>query len=426
MRILFCSTVLCAAALAPGEVFAQTPAEPPAPAAPAPAPAPPAPSPAPRAAAKKPAEPELPPAPARLWVIAPSPKEPWTLRIDNVGDTPIRVPADVRVLSFEIDAHEKNQKPVRCAAPAGLRPDTFPDKRAVLLAPGESYIEPFDVHLFCFGKNAAALAGGNVVRTHFGWEPPRHVGKAGLEPPFAAQGTGYPATSAPERELHAPTMVLAYGPAPAPPTEAEDAKQDAAVVAPPNAGDAKPVATTAAKSEVPAKPPITDEMAPRLEATSEPYSDAAAPRDIHVGITVRNVGHRPMMVAMQPRNFAFRVSGPDGAMVCDHFPATHAVPRDFFRTLKPGDAASFTVMLNEQCPRLDFDRPGLYEITPTLHAVETGSGLGLTAWTGVVRAKEPTLLRLATSVLQFYKTKPVVVPTPRPDGSPAGVLIPAR
>ena len=359
-------------------------------------------TPAPKTAAKKKAsEPALPPAPARLWMIGPSSKEPWTLRIDNIGLLPMRVPADVRLLTFEIDTHEKGKKPVRCAAPPGLRPETFPDKRGLLLAPGESYIERFDVHLFCFGKHADALAGGDVVSPHFGWDPPKN-GKAKIEPPFAAQGTAFPPTNDPLKELLAPTMILAYGPPPA-----------AAADPPPEVVEAKSSAPAEA-SEPADPPPIVDENAPRLEVTSDPYSDAAAPRDIRIGVTVKNVGHRPLLVAIQPRNFAFKVSGPDGRSVCDHFPTTHAVPRDFFRKLKPNDSASFSVMLNEQCPRLDFGRAGLYTVLPILHAVETGSELGLSAWTGVARGKAPTLLRLATSRLPFYKSPPQAVPTPKP------------
>ena len=53
-------------------------------------------------------EPEpLPPAEARVWVIAPSLGAPWTLRIDNTGAKPVRIPADVRLLQMEVDLPEK-------------------------------------------------------------------------------------------------------------------------------------------------------------------------------------------------------------------------------------------------------------------------------------------------------------------------------
>src|SRR5262249_38722793 len=134
------------------------------------------------AAPKKGPLPKLPPpppppdAPARLWLIAPGPREPWTMRIDNEEDRAIRIPADIRLLSFDIevpmiDPKNPKKKPLtyKCSAPDALRPSGFPDRRGLLLAPGQSYIESFDPRLFCFGKNAAALVGTAIVRTRFGW-----------------------------------------------------------------------------------------------------------------------------------------------------------------------------------------------------------------------------------------------------------------
>src|SRR5215471_10549943 len=45
-------------------------------------------------AAKSDASP--PPAQVRLLLVAPSPSVEWTYRIDNAGDKPVRIPADVR------------------------------------------------------------------------------------------------------------------------------------------------------------------------------------------------------------------------------------------------------------------------------------------------------------------------------------------
>jgi hypothetical protein len=112
------------------------------------------------AAPAKPSSPALPAAPARLWLIAPTATGPWTMRIDNTGEEPIRIAADIRLLSFEIDTHTKGKRPQTCAVPSALRPRAFPEKRALLLAPGKSYIEHFDPHLFCFGKLADALRVG--------------------------------------------------------------------------------------------------------------------------------------------------------------------------------------------------------------------------------------------------------------------------
>ncbi|KYF91149.1 hypothetical protein BE20_15575 [Sorangium cellulosum] len=169
---------------------------------------------APRAGAKKKATepPPPPPAPARVWLVAPSPKGPWTLRIDNGGERPMRIPADVRLLRFEIDTlNKRTKKTTRCAAPVGLKPSGFPERRALLLAPGQSYVEHFDPRLLCFGKDEAALAGGAVVRAWYGWGPPPKWSRKAPSPPFAAESTDDPPAFAPAPGLAAPTVVLSYG-----------------------------------------------------------------------------------------------------------------------------------------------------------------------------------------------------------------------
>ncbi|WP_437591957.1 hypothetical protein [Sorangium sp. So ce1000] len=166
---------------------------------------------------KAPEAPPLPPAPARLWLIAPSPHEPWTLRIDNEGERPMRIPADVRLLRLEIDTlNKRTKKTVRCAAPAGFKPSGFPERRALLLAPGQSYVEQFDPRLLCFGKDEAALAGGAVVKTWYGWGPPPKWSRRPPAAPFAAESTDDPPAFAPATGLAAPTVVLSYGLPPKP------------------------------------------------------------------------------------------------------------------------------------------------------------------------------------------------------------------
>src|SRR6185312_12951402 len=104
-------------------------------------------------------------------------------------------------------------KPVVCKLPSPLRPDAFPDSSALLLRPGESYVESFDPRLFCFGKEASArLAGGSVVHARFGWEaakqPAWSAKKKPDSGPFVVESTVFPPDTMPLRELTAPTMVL--------------------------------------------------------------------------------------------------------------------------------------------------------------------------------------------------------------------------
>ncbi|WP_438035547.1 hypothetical protein [Sorangium sp. So ce204] len=418
---------------------------------------------APKASAKKkaPESPPLPPPPARLWLIAPSPHGPWTLRIDNEGERPMRIPADVRLLRLEVDTLNKRaKKTVRCAAPAGLKPSGFPERRALLLAPGQSYMEHFDPRLLCFGKDEAALAGGSVVRTWYGWGPPPKWSKKPPAAPFAAESTDHPPAFAPAPGLAAPTVVLSYalppdaaaddagGSEPASPA-GETAQPPGDKAAQPTddkaaqptddkaaqATDDKAAPTSAdrpagesAEKRVPADKdhgagargkPIVDANAPRLELTSEPWSDAASPRSIVVRVSAKNAGRRAMTVAIRSRMLEFHVAGPNGETICTAAPPTRAIPRDLFRTLKPGASADVSVLLREVCPADTFKREGLYEVTATLHANEPGTGLGLDAYTAVVHAKNTTLLRVKSAPEPFYAAAPRAVPTPKPEASQA-------
>lgn len=397
------------------------------------------------AQAKAPPPPPLEPAAARLWIVAPAPNGQWMLRLDNEGQRPIRIPADVRLLAFEVErADPKNPKRkqiVKCKAPGGLRPGDFPEARALLLAPGESYIEDFDPRLICFGKDAGALAGGSLVRTRFGWDPPPKWSKKPPQPPFAVQGTDHPATAAPLRELAAPSMVLSYADAEAkakPEVKAEEepeAKPDAKPEAKPEAKpDAKPEAKPDAKpdakpeaeaSAAPApaqgdpkkpeegRPEIVDANAPRLELTTSAHADASAPRRISITVTATNAGQRPMIAALRSRMISFKVEGPDKTVICESTPMTNAIPRDRFQTIKAGASTSFTLLVAEMCPQETFARAGLYRVWPTLHALETGKDVGVSAYTGVVATKTPTLVRVQTSSKPYHKEPPKAVPTPK-------------
>lgn len=460
-----------------------SPSASPAPVTPQPAPATPAPA-AWKAPSKTPKLPPPPPPPdaaARLIIVAPGPREAWTMRIDNEGTQAIRIPADIRLLSFEIDVPSKDpknpkKKPTtyKCAAPDTLRPGGFPESRALLLAPGQSYVEPFDPRLFCFGKNAAALVGSAVVRTRFGWSPPPKWSIAAKKTPtgpFAAEGTLSPATVTPLKQLQAPTLVLSFGspqpasqpaaPSSTPPAQTspgatttppgaqgqlpqpESAQPASASASPsttpsaplaaspgstPASASATPSATPSAPPAAPATegaktdsppppkpapaPPPVDQNAPRLAVDMAPYSDASAPRTAQVTVSVKNAGGRSMTAALRPRMIALDVIGPDRRMSCAASPPTNAVPREGYREYKPGGSTSFTLLIEEACSDRVFTRPGLYQISATVHANEAGASVNIEAFTGKASALEPTLLRLQSSREPFYRDPPKAVPTP--------------
>lgn len=405
-----------------------------------------------KAAAPKPPEPEpLPPPAARVWMVATAPQGPWTLRIDNEGEKPLRIPADVRLLRFEIDPEgytvpaepvdsrpkkwvkpKAAPKPTVCKLPAPLRPEAFPDASALLLRPGESYVESFDPRLFCFGKEAAArLAGGAVVHARFGWETPKQPAwskkKAPDSGPFVVETTVFPPDTMPLRELTAPTMVLHFNRPPKPPMAEAVLPAEPAPPADPPAKPVDPKATPtpaadpkaadAAAPDAPL-PPVVDENAPRLELTTAPFVDASSTSRAAVTLTATNVGRRPMLVALHQRMVGFRIDGPDGVLRCPSMPPTRGIPRELYRTLKPGASSTMTFLLGEGCTRDAMRRPGLYRVQATLNANESGSELGLTAYTGKARTEEPALVRVLSGPDPFYAVTPRAVPTPKPVARP--------
>ena len=178
---------------------------------------------------------------------------------------------------------------------------------------------------------------------------------------------------------------------------------------PPAAAQAKPADAQAQPADA-----LTDARAARLELSAKPYSDAGSPRSVSVTVTANNAGQRPMLVFLRSRMLSFRVQAPDGKQTeCGGAPPTHAVPRDRFSTLKPGATRTFTVLLSELCERDTFQRPGLYRVTSTLDANESGEGAGVVAYTASVSAPEPTRIRLKSGTVSFYADPPKAVPTPR-------------
>ncbi|HVY47663.1 MAG TPA: hypothetical protein VHB21_17360, partial [Minicystis sp.] len=158
-------------------------------------------------------------------------------------------------------------------------------------------------------------------------------------------------------------------------------------------------------SEEERRPQIVDERAPRIELSIDKFVDASAPNHIVMTFRAKNTGERPMFVVLRPRMLGLNVDGPDGFKRCEAQPSTGAVPRDAFRTLKPGDTVTMSLLLGEICPLDVFSRPGLYKVQATLDANESGAEIGLSAYTGE-SISEHGWLRLATGSEPFYATAP--------------------
>jgi hypothetical protein len=361
----------------------------------------------------------LPDAPARLRVVAPSAHGPWLVRIDNDGDVPIRIAADVRLLRLEVRVPEPKRRgwarAVVCDGPSifGLE-DRFPPGRELVLAPGESWLGRFDPRLLCFGKQAELLRGGALVRPSFGWAPKPRFSRRMERAPFAADTAHEPRRFRPLRRLEGPSMLLGFAaeePA-APPSGVPQAKAPAAPAAQP---------TDAARPR--------DELAARIALTTSSFTDATTAGDIVVSVEAHNVGDRPTLVLLRPRQLSFRIDGPDGVRRCRPSGADHQVPPESFGRLPHTTHQHIHVRLSEVCGAEVFARPGLYRATPTLNIRESGADVGLDAYVGEATTTEPgapsgthrasddhTLVRLRRAPHPFHLEPPRAV---RCDSQPA-------
>jgi hypothetical protein len=401
----------------------------------------------------------------RVWLATPTPKGLWTFRIDNEGAAPARVPADVRTMHIEIeDRQGRGKKITKCTLPAALDPKTFPDRRSLLLPPGESYVESFDPRLFCFGKNAAALRDGNIVRAYLGWPA------AGRTPPFAVESTSDPHKFPPVKQVGAPPTLLSdevkakirkdddegevrtrarwtedqwqapnAPPDPKPPpgkppppreptkeryTSRREARLEQAKRnrrrwdVPVNVVEHREVPKPKAPVPDDEGEAIVDEQAAYLDVITEPFLEAQSASKIVLRVKVANVGKRPTVAAVRPRMISIQISGPDGERECEVPPGRHGVPRESFRVIKPGQSVPMTLLLGEICSVEAFARPGLYVVRATLNATESGEEYGLSGYTGVSQADAPTLLRVATGTEPFYVGPPKSRLTSKVDAEP--------
>jgi hypothetical protein len=404
-----CLGVATIAALLAGSVPAA--AEDPPAAAPPPAPeaAPAKPAPAKRAAAKL-------PVPVKVTVEASSPDPPWKVRIENTSDKAIRIPADVRLLSFELASKtSKGQgRKHKCEAPRAMRPSGFPDKRELFLEPGAFYEEVFDPRLLCFGASADGLKEGTIAKPTFGWAG------AGRKGPYAAQGTDRPEAYQAVRRIVGDELVL-------PPAHIAPPKLLVEGVGPSmerEGSEDGPEAEGASAQ-------IEDRNAPQLDIYVERFEDAAAPRDVVVTIRAVNEGRRTLSTLVRGRMLSFVVEelGPDNksraTFECSGQHAPHAIPIEMMRNVRPGQEVHVPILLAEFCPRnAVFLRPGLHRVTPKLDPSVVGEGLEVEPYVAEALARQPALVRLATARGSFYEEPPrsgpaEVKPKPRSQPAPA-------
>jgi hypothetical protein len=381
-------------------------------------------------------QPEVPAVPVTLKVVAPSAKGQWLLRIDNEGDAPTLVVADVRLLRFELRRWDAKKgayatKGEVCDGPAtfGLEQHT-PFGRELVLEPGQSYVEPFDPRLLCFGKQAAWLEPGVMVMPSYGFAPRKQASwKKRKEPevaPFVADTAKAPRAHAPIKRLVTDSLVLGDAQASVfPPYDREVL-----------AKRTSPSTAEEASRPVPLAPPLPyqtpkDGLAAAMSLTTDRFADATSWQDIAFEVEAHNVGQRPIWIALRARQLSFMVHGTDGEAYCPRVSQDHHVPRDMFEQLQPGKHRHVGVSLAEPCAGRAFLRPGLYAVVPTLHADDNGAEYGIAALTGTVSTRDPgavggthvieddaTLVRVRSGPQPFYATSPRAIPTAEAPAAP--------
>lgn len=362
------------------------------------------------------------PLPVRVSVSAPSPDPPWVLRVENVSDVPVRIPADALLLRFDMKI-KKGAGAKRCSLPASMVPSGFPEKRELYLRPGEVYEEQIDPRMYCFGEGMTDyLRPGTSLVPRFGFGS----GLASREP-FVAQSADDADSYLPLRDLTGPEIVLPNVPEGSPtipPASGPFTPKPPAPPPPPTAG-AKPHANGTASHDgseaeeeeeqapvVTSPPPVVDMKAGHLDIYVERLVDAAAPRDVILTIRAKNEGRRKLAAVLRGRMLHFHVeelaadNRPLREVDCVHQASAHGIATEMVSEVQPGREMRIPLVISEICPRGTFTRPGMYRITPRLDTAQMGESLKKDAWLGQTFARQSALVRLASGPQPFHYASP--------------------
>jgi hypothetical protein len=297
-----------------------------------------------------------------LAIDAPTPRGPWTLRVTNDGEVPVRLSADARLLSLDVTPRGA-RVPARCELPPDMRP-TDELESALVLPPGRAYAETFEPRLYCFGAGKLdALASGSTVVARLAWP-----GSPATAPYVVAPIEGVEPVVASLKSLDSPVIAL--------PDEPSFAQSP-----PP------PSASTAPRG--------TEAEVPRLVLAGPASVDAAAAESIDIPITLRNDGAQPVAVRLRPETLGFDVIGPDSVQTCAWPTVPGAAMREAFTRIPPGGSTTLDVLLSAYCAGHALDQAGLYVVRPRLDTRRaSGESVGIRSFDGVVLAVTPTVVRL--------------------------------
>jgi hypothetical protein len=326
-------------------------------------------------------------APLSFEIRERGPRLPWRMSIENVSDAPVRLVADPRLLSFEVEVPGKKKKE-RCHLPAGLVPSR-PDARTyVVLGPGEGVVHHFDPRLYCFAAGGQwRLVPGAFIRPKFGWpKKTKTVWKHGKKhkevveqkPPFVAQTFDGETDEIDEdsggtKELSGQGFAL----------RSEYARW--------------------AKTRLEQDRSRVDKVPIGMRLTQG--SDARAEINASISLSLKNRSKRTQRIYFRRELVSFEVMGPDGLVTCDAQPDLRSPDPQAFLTLRAGRSMAITSRLVELCPRGAFARPGLYLVHARLDAAVDGNDFGIDAYTGRVVSELPATVRIRTGDQPFLRKR---------------------
>ncbi len=301
-------------------------------------------------------------------VIEHGPLRPWVAAIVNRTGRTYRMSANPSLLSLRVQIPGKKEA-VSCKLP-NSESAAKSGAPSVELKDGEALLYRFDVRSLCFREtNDTVLVPGALVEPHFGWptlkkarwkKGKREEYTPEQKAPFLATLVKEEGQEAPEvpnvKELLGPELALSLD-------YAQVLKQEKATTEP-------------------------------LALTLERGSNAYTPADVVVAIGIKNRGTEVRRLFFRRELLTFDLAGPRGKVHCEPTPNDRTPDAKAFLTLKPGELVTVPSRMIELCPAGAFSTPGLYEVSATLKAKESGEALGLNAFTGELNASKSAWVRM--------------------------------
>jgi hypothetical protein len=339
---------------------------------------------------------KLSPLPVSIRVLAASPDPPWLFVVENTGERPIRVPADERLLSFELRPKPKSPV-ISCKLPAAMIPTEFDDGRELVLEAHESLTVAIDPRLYCFGSSVDKLIPGATLTPRFGFSKFAHSKDAFVAAPLDA-----PSEFAPLRFVQGEPFVL-------PPVAPQ-----------PPAPDQQP---TKGEPESPLE--ARDRRAPQLDVYVDQRVDAHAGRDVVLTLRAVNEGERKLATVLRTRMLRVRVeelradNKAEREVLCTGQHAAHGVASEHVATLGAKGRSTLSLLVAELCPKETFHKPGLYRLRAEIDTSVEGESLQAEPWLRGALARQSALARVATGRAPFHRGHPSAGPVELPPRSAA-------